>query len=112
MSADVWCVADAGTGMDRASTAELASRARAGDQHAWNEIVDRFAPLLWSTCMRFRLSSADAADACQGTWLRLVENLEGLREDAALPGWIATTAYRECLHVAKTTHERERRRTG
>ena len=28
----------------------LVTRAREHDQEAWNEIVDRYAPLVWSIC--------------------------------------------------------------
>jgi RNA polymerase sigma factor (sigma-70 family) len=34
-------------------------------------------------------------------WLRLLEHLSDLREPAALPGWIATTAHRECLRMIR-----------
>jgi DNA-directed RNA polymerase specialized sigma24 family protein len=34
-------------------------------------------------------------------WLRLVEQLTRLRDPAALPGWIATTARRECLRAQR-----------
>ena len=85
---------------------DLVRRARAGDQGAWDEIVERFAPLVWAICMRHRLSSADADDVGQTLWLGLLEHLGTLREPAALPGWIATTTRRECLKV----HDDARRR--
>jgi RNA polymerase sigma factor (sigma-70 family) len=85
---------------------ELVRRARTGDQAAWDEIVERFAPLVWAICMRHRLSAADADDVGQSLWLGLLEHLETLREPAALPGWIATTTRRECLKV----HDDVRRR--
>jgi RNA polymerase sigma factor (sigma-70 family) len=85
---------------DPDSVATLVSRARDGDQQAWNAIVDRFAPLVWAVCRQFRLSDADAGDAVQTVWLRLVEHLPQLREPAALPGWMATVARRECLRIA------------
>ena len=85
---------------------DLVRRARAGDQAAWDEIVERFAPLVWGICMRYRLSSADADDVGQSLWLGLLEHLGSLREPAALAGWIATTTRRECLKV----HDGARRR--
>lgn len=72
-----------------------------GDQSAWNEIVDRFSGLLWATCHAFRLSSADAGDVYQLTWLRLLEHLDSIRDPARLPGWLATTCRRECLVVLR-----------
>lgn len=77
----------------------LVAQAVAGSQDAWNAIVDRYAALVWSTCRQFRLSTADAADVSQTVWLRAVESLSSLREPAALPGWLSTTARRECLKV-------------
>jgi len=85
---------------------DLVLRARAGDQRAWDEIVERFAPLVWGICMRHRLSPADADDVGQSLWLGLLEHLQTLREPAALPGWIATTTRRECLRL----HEEAKRR--
>jgi RNA polymerase sigma factor (sigma-70 family) len=86
----------------------LVGRASDGDQAAWNEIVDRFAPLVWSICRRFRLSDMDAHDVGQNVWLRLVEYLPSLREPAALPGWLATTTRRECLRVQRLTWQNEK----
>ena len=85
---------------------DLVLRARAGDQRAWDEIVERFAPLVWGICMRHRLSAADADDVGQSLWLGLLEHLQTIREPAALPGWIATTTRRECLKL----HDEARRR--
>ena len=35
----------------------------------------------------------------QSVWLRLVDQLDRVRDPAALPGWLSTTARRECLRV-------------
>src|SRR5215475_9279707 len=86
----------------------LVARATEGEQTAWDEIVERFAPLVWSICRRFRLSEADTYDVGQNVWLRLVEYLPSLREPAALPGWLATTTRRECLRVQRSGWRNER----
>ncbi len=78
----------------------LASAA-AGDQAAWNTLVDQYTSLLWSIARGFRLSSADAADAVQLTWLRLVEHLDRIEDPDRLPGWLATTVRRECLQLIR-----------
>ena len=80
---------------------DLVSRARAGDQAAWNAIVDRFLPLVDAIIARYRLSSADADDVNQTVWLRLVEHLDDLREPRALPGWLSTTCRNEALRVIR-----------
>jgi RNA polymerase sigma factor (sigma-70 family) len=96
---------------DEAPIAELFLRARFGDQPAWEELVERLAPLLWSVCRRFRLAEADAADVAQGVWLRLLERLGQINEPAALPGWLARTTERECLRVLDVAKRRKNRET-
>ena len=79
----------------------LVTRASEGDHDAWNELVDRYASLLYTICTRYRLSNHDIEDVGQNVWLLLVEQLGKLREPAALPGWLATTTARECLRVVR-----------
>jgi RNA polymerase sigma factor (sigma-70 family) len=83
------------------TTAELFAGVRAGDQAAWDALVERFSSLLWGVARGHRLDTATAADVVQTTWLKLVENLDRIREPAALPGWLSTTARRECLRVLR-----------
>jgi RNA polymerase sigma factor (sigma-70 family) len=93
------------------SVAALVNRAVAGDSAAWDAIVERYSPLVWSICTRFRLSRADSEDAAQNAWLLLVDHLRDLRDPAALPGWLATTTRRECLRVVTAAQRSERLRT-
>jgi len=82
---------------------DLVARAKDGDKQAWDALIERYAPLIWSICRRHRLGRADADDVGQSVWLRLVDQLDRLRDPAALPGWLATTARRECLRVLCAT---------
>jgi RNA polymerase sigma factor (sigma-70 family) len=86
--------------LDR-STAELLSAAASGERAAWDELVDRYARLVWAIARGFSLSASDAADVSQTTWLRLVEHLGKLREPDHLGGWLATTARHECLRLLR-----------
>src|ERR1700760_222081 len=74
----------------------LVRRARNGDRQAWNALVDRYAPLIWSICRAYRLGDADADDVGQNVWLQLVDKLGEAREPAILAGWLATTPQRAC----------------
>jgi RNA polymerase sigma factor (sigma-70 family) len=87
---------------DDPSVIALVRRVCDGDHEAWNEIVERYSPLVWSICARYQLSRPDTDDVGQGVWLMLVENIRNLRQPAALPGWLATTARNECLRVLRT----------
>lgn len=82
----------------------LVSRATDGDENAWNEIVERYAPLVWSICARHQLGREEMDDVGQTVWLLLVEKIGNLREPAALPGWLATTTQRECSRVLRAAH--------
>ena len=77
----------------------LVTAARAGDQSAWDAIVERYAPLVLSVLRRYRLSGHDASDVSQTTWLRLVEHLDEIREPERLPAWVVTTAKHEALRI-------------
>ena len=90
----------------------LVTRASGGDQDAWYELVDRYAPLVYTICTRYRLNNHDIEDVGQNVWLLLVEQLGKLREPAALPGWLATTTARECLRVVTAASKAERLGTG
>jgi RNA polymerase sigma factor (sigma-70 family) len=93
---------------DDPTVVALVARAAGGDPGAWIEIVERYAPLVWSICTRFQLSNQDTEDVGQNVWLLLVEQLGKLREPAALPGWLATTTHRECLRVVTSAQKSER----
>ena len=81
--------------------ADLVTRARKGDQQAWDALVERYSPLIWSICRHYRLSRADAEDVGQRTWLQFVNYLDAIRDPAALPGWLTTTTRRECNRVVR-----------
>src|SRR5437763_290361 len=89
---------------DGSLVADLVVRARNGDKQAWDALVERYAPLVWSICRRHRLDGADTDDVGQSVWLRLVEQLGRIRDPAALPGWLATTTRRECWRVLRAAH--------
>ena len=83
---------------------DLVARAKSGDMQAWDALVERYDPLIWSICRGYRLGHADADDIRQSVWLRLVDQLDKIREPAALPGWIATTTRRECGRLVRAAH--------
>jgi RNA polymerase sigma factor (sigma-70 family) len=88
---------------DDPQVTDLVTRAAKGDQQAWDALVERYAPLIWSICRRYRLGDADAEDVGQAVWMQLVSQLDSLRDPAALPGWLSTTTRRECFRVQRAT---------
>jgi len=88
-------------GLANSLIGDLVADARNGDKQAWDALVERYAPLIWSICRRHRLGPADAEDVGQSVWASLVDQLDRVRDPAALPGWIATTTRRECVRVLR-----------
>jgi RNA polymerase sigma factor (sigma-70 family) len=80
---------------------QLLQSARGGDERAWTEIVRRYRGLVTAVVRSYRLQDADAHDAEQRTWLRLVEHRDAVRDPERLGGWLATTASRECLRILR-----------
>jgi RNA polymerase sigma factor (sigma-70 family) len=95
MTAEVGLVRGTGTVTD------LVTRARSGDKQAWAALVERYAPLIWSICRRYRLSGTDAVDVGQSVWLHLVDELGNLGDPAALACWLATMTQHECFRVLR-----------
>jgi RNA polymerase sigma factor (sigma-70 family) len=82
-------------------TEDVVVAARDGDQAAWRELVRRFAGLVWTVARSFRLCEQDAEDVSQATWLLLAVHIRTLKEPAAVGGWLATTARRESIRLAR-----------
>jgi RNA polymerase sigma factor (sigma-70 family) len=80
---------------------ELLQLAATGDRTAWSTLVERYEGLLWGIARSHRLDASSASDVVQTTWLRLVENVEDLRNPEALAGWLSTTTRNECLRVLR-----------
>ncbi len=85
--------------------ADLVTRARNGEKQAWDALVERYSALIWCICRRHRMGDADAEDVGQSVWLHLVDQLDKVRDPAALPGWLVTTTRRECFRVLRAAQE-------
>lgn len=88
---------------------ELLKRCRAGDESAWEEVLDKYKRLVYSIPLNFGLTTDEAADISQQTFISLVENLQRLRPDSHLGAWLAVVARRHALHHLR---RREREQVG
>ena len=78
--------------------AGLVGRCRAGDHTAWNELVERFSRYVYAIAVQaFRLSEHDAEDVFQDVFMRAYQNLDRLRDDAAIRPWLAQMTRRLCI---------------
>lgn len=71
------------------------------DQAAWEDLVARFDGRMWAVARAFGLSAADAADAVQGAWLRLVENAAFIRDPDRIGAWLVTTTRHEAARLSR-----------
>lgn len=90
----------------RSPLATVVGAARAGDEAAWAQLVDRFDRGLRGIARSYRLAPADVDEAVQATWLSLLENIQRIRQPAAVAGWLATTVRRNALR-RRQRHVRE-----
>lgn len=74
---------------------------RAGDIAAMDQLVDLLTPVLWHTARAQGAPEALAQDAVQTAWLRLVENVERIKDPQAVMGWLIVTVRRECWRTKR-----------
>jgi RNA polymerase sigma factor (sigma-70 family) len=84
----------------------LLDRCRAGDERAWEAVVDRYAAYVHSITVRaFRLGAADAEDVFQEAFLRTWQNLDRIHDEEALRPWIGQVTRRLCLDRVRRVRE-------
>jgi RNA polymerase sigma factor (sigma-70 family) len=82
---------------------DLVARAGNGEKQAWDALVERYSPLIWSICRRHLLGDADARAVGQGIWRQLSHQLDKVQDPGAVAGWLAAAAWRECENVRSAT---------
>jgi RNA polymerase sigma-70 factor, ECF subfamily len=85
--------------------ADLLDRLRAGDEAAFQELVDRYGPLMLRIARSHVPSQAVAEDVVQEAWLGVLQGLDRFEGRSSLKTWIATIV----ANRARTRGERERR---
>jgi RNA polymerase sigma factor (sigma-70 family) len=74
-----------------------------GDEGAWDRLVDRYAPLVYSIPRRMGLPAADADDILQNVLTIVFRRLTSLQNHVCLAAWLITITRRECVHYCKRT---------
>lgn len=80
---------------------DLVAGALAGDQTAWDALVERLHRVVWKSVNMMTYDPEIRDDAFAATWLRLAERLDSIREPEKLPGWLATTACNEVRQILR-----------
>jgi RNA polymerase sigma factor (sigma-70 family) len=91
---------------DDSSVSTLIARVCDGDQEAWNKIIERYAPVVWSVCQRYQLSRQETDDVGQLVWLSLVENVGSFADETFLPLWLAKRTRIQILNFLRAARVR------
>ena len=73
--------------------ADLAARARTGDDQAFGQLYERYAPRLYDFGIRLLRDPAAAEDLVQSTFVRAYEHRDALRDNGKVKSWLFTIAH-------------------
>lgn len=90
----------------RVGTADLISRARAGDGDAFRELTEPYRRELLVHCYRMLGSLQDAEDTLQDTLLAAWRGLGGFEERASIRTWLYRIATNRCLNALRSASRR------
>ena len=85
--------------------ADLVMRLRAGDEAAFDELVDRLGPSMLRVARMYVSSRAVGEEVVQDTWVGVLRGIERFEGRSSLRTWI----FRILVNVAKTRGQRESR---
>jgi RNA polymerase sigma factor (sigma-70 family) len=77
------------------------------DEVTWRQTVRQYEQLVSRSARSVLMNVADVEDVIQRTWVLLLRNATRINQTDRLSGWLATTARREALAIAR----RQRRET-
>jgi RNA polymerase sigma-70 factor (ECF subfamily) len=94
---------------DTPATGELAlvGRCLAGDAAAQDELVQRYAGLVWSLCRRAGLGRGEAEDVSQEVFWHAFQALPRFRGDSRLSTWLCTLAFRRIVDHRRSPARRD-----
>jgi RNA polymerase sigma factor (sigma-70 family) len=87
--------------LEEASDESLVLACRRGDADAWDVLVNRYQRLIYTIPRRAGLDEDRAAEVFQRTFVRLLENLDRIRQPESIHAWLVTTARRETLQLIR-----------
>jgi RNA polymerase sigma factor (sigma-70 family) len=87
--------------LEEASDESLVLACRRGHSDAWDALVNRYQRLIYTIPRRAGLDEDQAAEVFQRTFVRLVENLDRIRQPESIHAWLVTTARRETLQLIR-----------
>ena len=86
-----------------ANAAGLVRRCIGGEQAAWDELVDRYARLVYSIPRRYGLDETACDDVMQAVFISAFQHLAKLDDPGRVSAWLITTTHRESWRVARAS---------
>ncbi len=80
------------------SDRHLVAACLAGDEQAWNALVDKYTYLVFAIARKYGAGREEAADLFQAIWLDAYNDLPQLRKKSALKSWLTALASHKCYH--------------
>ncbi|NTV52280.1 MAG: sigma-70 family RNA polymerase sigma factor, partial [Candidatus Firestonebacteria bacterium] len=90
------------------SDAQLIFAFESQDENAGNELVRRYYPKVYAWCLRRLLSPADAADAAQDVFMRVMaeRKIFSFQGKASLSSWLFTVTRNVCMSFYRVKSRR------
>ena len=86
---------------------ELYRRWMAGDEFAWEQLVEAYSPMIYQFCLQFTQQPGLAEEYTQEIFLKLFRNLPQLAHHTNLKRWLMRTTYHYCIDQhRRQKHER------
>jgi RNA polymerase sigma factor (sigma-70 family) len=87
--------------LEEANDESLVLACRRGNSDAWDVLVNRYQRLIYTIPRRAGLDEDRAAEVFQRTFVKLLENLDRIRQPESIHAWLVTTARRETLQLIR-----------
>ena len=83
----------------KATVNSIWNKVVSGDADAWESLVLRYASLVYSVACRCGLTSGDAEDCAQQTWIALYNGRHSINDPSKLPAWLTSTTKRKAVRM-------------
>ncbi|MDQ3473719.1 MAG: sigma-70 family RNA polymerase sigma factor [Acidobacteriota bacterium] len=91
---------------EQASDLELARRARAGDESAFEEIMRRYSPRVFRFASRFFRQRSLVEEAAQEVFLKAFTELDSFAGRGSMEGWLTRITTNTCLNLLRSAKRR------
>jgi RNA polymerase sigma-70 factor, ECF subfamily len=90
----------------------LVSALQAGDEHAYEQLIERFQNPVYNLAYRLLNDQADASDVAQEVFLKIFRNVGNFRGDSSLRTWVYRIAVNESHNRRRWLFRHRRGETG